>query len=66
MDAGPAAGGRVWHGSGTRAFRVWTDPTGAFQLRLPAVDYAVSAERDGFFALQPRAIQLWRRRSSCI
>ena len=44
--------------SGTTAFRAGTDHTGSFRLRVPAGEYALTAERDGYFPLRPRTVQL--------
>ena len=49
---------RVALQSGTSAFRITTDPTGSFRLYLPAGDYAATAERDGYFPLARRAVNL--------
>lgn len=55
----PVAGARLtvsWADSRVHAV---TDPTGAFHLTLPSpAEYRVSAEREGYFALQDRPVNL--------
>ena len=48
---------RVSLQSGAQTFRVSTDPTGSFRLRLPSGSYAAMAERAGFFPLKPRPVE---------
>jgi hypothetical protein len=52
------AAARVTFSAGTVAISTTTDPTGAFDIRLPAGDYSVAADSDGFFPLRERAVQL--------
>ncbi len=44
--------------AGAVTFRATTDPTGAFHLRLPPGSYKAGAEREGYFPLRERIVEL--------
>ena len=58
-NSAPVSGARIALQSPAVSLQTVSDPTGVFQFDLTAPgDYSLSAEREGYFQIKDRAIQL--------